>query len=94
VSCQVDLLKPKINAAVIVEEANKPAKLTVTEARLRLQQSQVADERVAEETEQTQEQNNKDTAPTNTEKVTAKKTTRLGGIFDILLPSKLRNPVK
>lgn len=122
VSCQVDLLKPKINAAVILEEANKPAKLTVAEARLRLQKSQVTDDTEPAHKENGQVQNGQvhngqvhngqvhngqvhndhkettqETAQTNDEKETAKaakKPSRLGGIFDILLPSKLRNPVK
>ncbi len=107
VSCQVDLLKPKINAAVIIEEANKPAKLTVAEAKLRLQKSQVADDteqahkknRQAKngQAQNSQQKTNQETAQTNDEKETtkaAKKTSSLGGIFKILLPSKLRNPVK
>ena len=92
VSCQVDLLKPKINAAVIEEEASKPASLTVAEARLRLKQNQADDD-----AEQKQQQNGQETAQNNDDKVATKatkKTSRLGGIFDILLPSKLRNPVK
>lgn len=98
VSCQVDLLQPKINAAVIIAEANKPAKLTVAEARLRLQKTQVADDTESAKKQNGQVQNShKETAQATDEKETtkaAKKPSRLGGIFEILLPSKLRNPVK
>ncbi len=83
VSCQVDMLTPKINAAIIEEEADKPAKMTVAEARLRLQKNPEEEER---ETAQTENKN----IPAEA----AKKESRLGGLFDILLPSKLRNPAK
>lgn len=91
VSCQVDLLKPKIKAAVIIEETDKPATMAIAEGKLRLQNS-----RENKELEQ-QDQENHDAALTEDSEVTektAKKESRLGGIFDILLPSKLRNPVK
>jgi len=107
VSCQVDLLKPKTNATVIIEEANKPAKLNVAEARLRLQKNQVTDATEAvqvqngqvqnEQVQNNQQKTTQKTALTNDEKETtkaAKKTSKRGGIFEILLPSKLRNPVK
>ncbi len=91
VSCQVDLLKPKMNAAVIVEEANKPATLTVAESRLRLQNRKLA------ETAGDPEQEDQEPEPQEDTEVaakSAKKESRIGGIFDILLPAKLRNPVK
>ncbi len=92
VSCQVDLLKPKINAVVIEEEINKPATMTVAEARLRLQNSRNT-EQPDEQQEEGGEENDEPVQTEDTE-VTAKKESRMGGIFDILLPSKLRNPVK
>lgn len=91
-SCQVDLLKPKFNAAVIEAESTKPAQLTVSETKLRLQQNQLQTDTQANNKQQAQE-----TVQTNDEKTQEKsteKTSRLGGIFDILLPSQLRNPVK
>ncbi len=92
VSCQVDLLKPKFNASVIAEEANKPAKLTVTETKLRLKQNLKK-----LDSEDQRENNNQETVQVENKKEadkSVKKSSRLGGIFDILLPSKLRNPVK
>lgn len=83
VSCQVDMLTPKINATIIEEEADKPAEMTVAEARLRLQKKSDEEER---ETAQTENEN----IPAEA----AKKESRLGGLFDILLPSKLRNPAE
>lgn len=90
VSCQVDLLKPKMKAAVIEEEANKPATMTVAEARIRLQKSRQTEQLA----EQDDEEDNKEPVQSEDTEVAAKKESRLGGIFDILLPSKLRNPVK
>ncbi len=88
VSCQSEIMKPKLSASLILEEDQKPAELTVAEAKLRLKKI----ENTAETEEEQSEQD--DTAQANTEKATAKKQSRLGGIFDILLPSKLRNPVR
>lgn len=95
-SCQVNLLKPKINPSVIAEEDSQPAKLTVAEARLRLQQTRQDQQRTEEESQDTAQVDNAqvdgEEAPAEAEE--NKKSSRLGGIFDILLPSKLRNPVK
>jgi ribosomal protein L12E/L44/L45/RPP1/RPP2 len=85
VSCQVDVLKPKMNASIIKEEAEKPADLTVAEARLRLknrQQVSQQDNSMADQEQQTEKEE------------PAKKESGLGSMFDILLPSKLRNPVQ
>ncbi len=87
VSCQVNILKPKLSAAVIQQEADKPAKLTVAEARLRLKKS--AEERV-QQTAQTEEQTEDKELPDEP----VKRESGLGSMFDILLPSKLRNPVQ
>lgn len=89
VSCQVDLLKPKIKAAIIEEEMDKPAQLTVADARLRSQQKNQQDVAESKQQQNAQIPDNEE----NSEK-SSKKPSRLGGIFEILLPSKLRNPVK
>ncbi|MCB1582489.1 MAG: hypothetical protein R3E90_04805 [Marinicella sp.] len=84
VSCQVDMLKPKMNANFI-EEDQKPATITVTEARIRLQARQETPQKetaLSEQDEQTEKEE------------PAKKESGLGSMFDILLPSKLRNPVQ
>lgn len=96
VSCQVDLLKPKFNASLIEDEAKKPAKMTVTETKHRLKQS-LKKPGSENKSEQKSENKTQETAQVENKKVAdkiVKKTSRLGGIFDILLPSKLRNPVK
>lgn len=85
VSCQVDVLKPKMNPTLIEEEAEKPATMTVAEARIRLkntQEEQQANTTLAQTEDQPEE-----------EEVTEKES-GLGSMFDILLPSKLRNPVQ
>ena len=80
-SCQVNVLKPKMSSALTIAEQSKPAELTIAEARIRLNQD--ADEKPQE------------TAKVDEEKVeTAKKESGLGSMFDILLPSKLRNPAQ
>ncbi len=84
VSCQVDMLKPKMNAALI-EEDQKPASITVAEARIRLQSRK-------EETKQETVMVEQDEQAEKEEP--AKKESGLGSMFDILLPSKLRNPVE
>ncbi len=103
VSCQVNLLKPKLNPVIIQEEASKPAKLTVAETKIRLQKSQSQDDVQLSSKQHTQQQaqqqkeEDQGTTQTNKEEVankTAKKTSGLGGIFDILLPSNLRDSVK
>lgn len=88
VSCQSEIMKPKLSASLLIEEDQKPAKLTVAEAKLRLKA--IDDSEEAEE-EQTQQD---ESAQVGSEKAVTKKQSRLGGIFDILLPSKLRNPVR
>ncbi len=103
VSCQVDLLKPKINVALIQDEADKPASLTVSETKLRLQQHQAnhnssTDTTIQESGEQSKDKNkqNQETAQSPSDKVNnkaTKKSSGSGGIFDILLPSKLRDSV-
>lgn len=98
VSCEVDSLKPKINAAMILDEASKPAEVTVAEARMRLQKSH--EQKHTEQTQkqlvqqQNQKEDEQETSQNNNDKVAAKKTSGMGGIFDILLPSKLRDSVK
>lgn len=94
VSCQADLLKPKFKAPLIEEEAHKAGSLTVAEARIRLQQSR--QEIAAVETPKVAT-DEPETTPEEDSEVTeesAKKESRVGGFFDILLPSKLRNPVR
>ena len=81
VSCQVNVLKPKMSAVMTVDEKSKPAEFTIAEARIRLKKD--SDEKPQE------------TAKVDEEKVeTAKKESGLGSMFDILLPSKLRNPAQ
>jgi len=87
VSCQVNVLKPKLSATSIKAESDKPAKITVTEARLRLSQST---EKNKQETVQTDSQTEE--KDINDEPV--EKESGLGNMFDILLPAKLRNPVQ
>jgi hypothetical protein len=85
VSCQVDVLKPKMNATALQEEVSKPGEITVAEARLRLSK------------EDKEEQQEQETAQTDNEELpaeTAKKESGLGNMFDILIPAKLRNPVR
>lgn len=89
VSCQSEIMKPKISAVHVMDEDQKPADLTVAEAKLRLKENNEL--QASDEEEQIQQD---ETAQVESKKVTAKKQSRLGGIFDILLPSKLRNPVK
>ncbi len=85
VSCQVDMLKPKMNAKFI-EEDQKPGAITVAEARVRLQATQ---EEPKEETALVdQDEQTENEAPAKKEQ------SGLGSMFDILLPSKLRNPVQ
>lgn len=84
VSCEVDMLKPKMSAKFI-EEEQKPAAITVAEARIRLQARQ--DEPEEETVLVEQEKSTEEDEP-------AKKESGLGSMFDILLPSKLRNPVQ
>ena len=86
VSCQVDVLKPKMNAAALEENARQPAQLTVAEARLRLKK----DDEDEQDKQQETAQNDNDELPAET----AKKESGLGNMFDILIPSKLRNPVR
>ncbi|MFC3192917.1 hypothetical protein ACFODZ_01560 [Marinicella sediminis] len=83
VSCQVDVLKPKMNATSLQDEVSKPAQITVAEARLRLQAE------VEEEPPESSQSEN-DEIPAET----AKKESGLGNMFDILIPAKLRNPVR
>lgn len=87
VSCQVNVLKPKLNTTVIKDESDKPAKITVAEARIRLMQSVE---------ERNQETAQVETLPEDKEITDepAKKESGLGNMFDILLPAKLRNPVQ
>ncbi|TDR20537.1 hypothetical protein [Marinicella litoralis] len=87
VSCQVNVLKPKLSATVIQQESEKPANITVAEARLRLKHS--AEQRVQEtaQTEPAEEETELSEEP-------AEKESGLGSMFDILIPSKLRNPVQ
>ncbi len=87
VSCQSGLMKPNINPVLIMAEEDKPADLTVAEARLRLKENRTV---AANE----EEQEKQEPVQANNEKANTKKQSRLGGIFDILLPSKLRNPVR
>ncbi|WP_223787320.1 hypothetical protein [Marinicella meishanensis] len=98
VSCQADLLKPKFKAPVIEEEDHKPGSLTLAEARLRLQQSrqEIAAIDAAKTSPQTPTEEEEPTPEEDSEVTnkSAKKESRMGGLFDILLPSKLRNPVK
>lgn len=84
VSCQINILKPKMNATLIEEEQDKPAQITVAEARMRLQASN--DD--AEERDSSQSDDEELTTET------AEKDSGLGSMFDILLPAKLRNPVQ
>ncbi len=101
VSCQVDLLKPKVNAVLIQDEADKPASLTVADTKLRLQQHQskhsnTSETAAKENDKQLKDNSNQETAQSTPDKVnnkTAKKSSGMGGIFDILLPSKLRDSV-
>jgi len=98
-SCQAELLKPKYKAPLIEEEENKPGALTVAEARIRLLQSRqvVADIEAAEANNDSGAVEEEQPTPEEDSEVAneaAKKESRLGGIFDILLQSKLRNPVK
>ena len=95
-SCQVNLLKPKINASVIAEEDSQPARITVAEARLRLQHTRKDQQLIEEESQDTAQVDSSqvDSEESSADAEEDKKTSRLGGIFDILLPSKLRNPVK
>lgn len=86
VSCQVDVLKPKMNATALQDDVEQPAQMTVAEARLRLSHDE-------DETDEEQQE----TAQTDNEDLpaeTAKKESGLGNMFDILIPSKLRNPVR
>lgn len=86
VSCQVDVLKPKMNP-IIKDEAEKPADLTVAEARVRLKNRQKANQQETVLAKQEQKQQTEKDEP-------AEKESGLGSMFDILLPSKLRNPVQ
>ena len=74
-----------MNASALQEDAQQAAQLTVAEARLRLKQ----DDEAAEEPQETAQTENED-LPAET----AKKESGLGNMFDILIPSKLRNPVR
>ncbi len=102
ISCQVDLLKPKIKAAVIEEEVVKDSELTFAEARIRSQQvtkkaEPVIENTIAETEQQITKIEMEDSLQTEDSEVTTKsekKESRRGGLFDILLPSKLRNPVR
>lgn len=85
VSCQSDLMKPKLNATMTLNESEKPAQLTVSDTQTRLKESR---------TKNTAESEKENTISASEEKPTAKKESSLGDIFDILLPAKLRNPVK
>ncbi len=87
VSCQTDILKPKMQASMVLEEHDKPAKLTVAETQIRLRNHH---KNSTQEAAQETAQNNEQEAATES----AKKSSPLGGLFDILLPSKLRNPAK
>jgi hypothetical protein len=95
VSCQAELLKPKFKAPLIEEEEHKAGSLTVAEARIRLQQSR--QEIAAVESPKAAATEEPEVAAEEEPEVTdeaAKKESRVGGFFDILLPSKLRNPVR
>lgn len=84
VSCQVDMLKPKMNANLI-EENQKPGSITVAEARIRLQASQEVAKNKTAMVEQEKQAEKEEPA---------KKESGMGSMFNILLPSKLRNPVQ
>ncbi len=87
VSCQVNVLKPKLSATTVQKEADKPAAMTVAEARLRLKKSaEQRNQETAQAEPQPEEKESTD------EPVT--KESGLGNMFDILLPSKLRNPAQ
>lgn len=86
VSCQVDVLKPKMNVAAFQVNAQQPALITVAEARIRLRQ----DDEGEQEKQLEMAQTDNDELPAET----AKEESGLGNMFDILIPSKLRNPVR
>lgn len=91
VSCQTDLMKPKIKAAVIDIEVLEPTGFMLAEGRVKSASSdEPLSQKNAPEEEQETAQVNED--ETNTE--AEKKESRLGGLFEILLPSKLRNPAR
>jgi len=85
VSCQVDMLKPKLKASVIHDETDMPAGITVSDAIIRLKKQNKSE---SIELESAQVENEE------TENEPVKKESGLGSMFDILLPSKLRNPVQ
>ena len=103
-SCQVDLLQPKVNVTQIQDQITRPNsnELAVADAKLDSQKKPVnkkdknlqhAYSQIKKNTEHKDQRTISE--PTNeVADKTAKKNTKPGGFFDILLPSKLRNPVK
>jgi len=87
VSCEVNVLKPKLSATLVQQESEKSADMTVAEARLRLKKSKQERSQQVTQTESASE--NKDMA-----EKPVKKQSGLGNMFDILLPSKLRDPAQ
>ncbi|MCX7552774.1 hypothetical protein OS175_02690 [Marinicella sp. S1101] len=85
VSCQSDLMKPKLNNTMTLTEAEKPAQLTVSDTQKRLKENRSKD---------IEKSKTENTISATEEEPTVKKESSLGNIFDILLPAKLRNPVK
>lgn len=96
--CEVNLLQPKIKAAIISDEHHPSSQLTVAEVKSRLQQNQqkiTTDSNSAENKQQvTQITDEEKPDVTKDDDKPVKQPSRLGGIFDILLPATLRNPVK
>jgi|GEM_PF-1802286 len=100
VSCQVDLLKPRVN----ISQYTQATEITTTETKVQIQQNQLKNDNQHAQVQSSQEQGEGEgegegetqtnTNSDNTTEKTVKKASRLDGIFDILLPSKLRNPVE